>query len=126
MTSPQPISNVVSLKPRARNHVAANLYARAGFRVTPLHDVSSGACSCGKPTCVKSAGKHPRLVEWQKSASSDPAVIATWWTKWPNANVGLVSDDFLALDVDPRNGGRESLALRTAKHGDFSLTPPQP
>jgi hypothetical protein len=45
-------------------------YARRGFGVFPVHDIESGGqCSCGKLNC-SSAGKHPRLKDWQKLATT--------------------------------------------------------
>lgn len=104
---------------------AALAYAGLGWRVLPLHDVRSGACSCGKPDC-KSAGKHPREAAWQKTASNDPATITGWWAAWPNANVGIATGEasgFFVLDVDPDKGGDESLATLIAHHGDLPHTP---
>jgi len=62
-----------------------------GLKVVPLHTVDpNGWCSCGcrKSNCG-SRGKHPRLLGWQRLASSDEDVIGSWWLKWPMANVGV-------------------------------------
>lgn len=75
---------------------AALEYARRGWRVVPLHTgFMDGTCSCGKPECGKSAGKHPRWAEGVierglLDASTDPAKIAEWWGLWPRANIGVV------------------------------------
>ena len=104
---------------------AASIYARLGWSVVPLHDVASGACSCGKQPCP-SAGKHPRLRDWTTQASSDPTTIAEWARSWPSANIGAVTgDQFFVLDVDPDNGGPASLAELTEVHGDLPETPTQ-
>ena len=83
-----------------------------GFRIHPLHDISSGECSCALgPRCPDSKqGKHPRLNDWVKDASDDPDQVQTWWAKWPKANIGILCGNGLyVLDVDPKNGGDESL-----------------
>jgi hypothetical protein len=116
-------------------------YAALGFRVVPLHSVTQdGGCSCGHveradrtcecgdPKCKSkhgtgSIGKHPRLPEWQKLATTDTATITGWWERWPDANVGLaMGGHYFVLDVDPRNGGRESLAALEAEHGPLPET----
>jgi len=103
----------------------AAVYARAGFRVVPLHDVAGGVCSCGRADCP-SAGKHPRLKTWQNDASADASVIASWATRYPRGNIGLASGaEFFALDVDPKNGGPATLADLTEIHGDLPETPQQ-
>ncbi len=106
---------------------AAAVYARYGWPVIPLHDVTRGSCSCGKPNCP-SAGKHPRVKEWQRAASRDPATIAQWSAHRTDANVGIAtgaSAGFFVLDVDPDNGGPASLARLVAEHGALPLTAEQ-
>jgi hypothetical protein len=65
--------------------------ASYGLKVLPVHNVDErGWCSCGcrKLKCG-SRGKHPRIFNWQREASSDEDVIAGWWEKWPLANIGI-------------------------------------
>lgn len=109
----------------------AAAYARIGWRVVPLHDVTAGVCSCGDPAC-RSAGKHPRIGAWQKEASSDLAVVEAWERQYPNANVGIATGHgWIALDVDG-DEGRATLAAmgvdlpptvqaRTGSGGDHYL-----
>lgn len=98
------------------------------WHLIPLHDVSAGHCSCSRgPTCPN-AGKHPRISDWVKNASNDPVVIAEWDRLYPNANIGVVTgskSSILLLDVDPGNGGLESLAKLEAQYGALPLTPKQ-
>ena len=54
--------------------------------------------------------KIPLIPNWQNEATTDEAKIREWWTKWPNANIGIVTGEyrdgyFCVLDFDPRNGG---------------------
>ncbi len=102
---------------------AASIYGRAGFRVVPLHDVTSGACSCGDPAC-RSAGKHPRLKSWETEATSDAETIAEWIARYPSGNIGIATGgEFFALDVDPAHDGPATLARLTDEHGDLPITP---
>lgn len=96
----------------------------ADFRwaVVPLHtptatgaDLSAIRCSCGK-NCGKSCGKHPRTERGLSDASVDLDVIAEWWTRWPTANVGIVTgarSNLVVIDLD----GPDADALFTKRFG---------
>ena len=110
---------------------AALTYAARGWPVAPAWTIRpDGSCSCGDHKCT-SKGKHPlgRLVpNGLKNASTDPKTIREWWAKEPTANVlirtGMVGDRCLvALDIDPRHNGDESLAILLSQHGDLPPTP---
>jgi hypothetical protein len=101
------------------------VYGELGLRVVPIHEVTSGSCSCGKPDCP-SAGKHPRPKNWTTEATSDAAQIAEWMRRYPSGNIGLATGaEFFALDVDPKNGGHQTLAALLEIHGDLPETPQQ-
>ncbi|WP_426751575.1 bifunctional DNA primase/polymerase [Myxococcus sp. Y35] len=107
----------------------AAFYAReVGWRVIPLHNITpAGVCSCqeGASCPVKQRGKHPRLSRWQDRGTRDPQEIASWWGKWKDGNVGIVTGEesgIFALDVDPENGGRDSLAALVDKYGPLPRT----
>jgi hypothetical protein len=76
------------------------------------------------------SGKIPRVVGGFKAASKDPGQIKTWWTQWPDATIGLVTESLLVLDVDckpsakyPKGApGYASLAKLEAKHGKLPAT----
>ncbi len=55
------------------------------------------------------------------NASNDPAVIARWWAAEPNAGIGVAvkPSGLVAIDVDPRNGGFETMERLEAQHGDL-------
>ena len=108
---------------RSSNPLTAALaYAALGLAVVPLHTVHGGRCSCGRanradgtPDC--SAGKHPRTARGLLEASRDPAQIASWWMRWPDANVGVrTGNGLLVLDVDPRHGGDAAFADLLARN----------
>jgi hypothetical protein len=66
-------------------------YANQGYTVFPL-----------QPN-----GKQPLTDHGFKDASRDPETIRQWWTKWPDANVGIVTgkvSGVVVLDVDRKHG----------------------
>ena len=85
-------------------------YIQLGWAVIPLHTSSNGHCSCGNSNCT-SVAKHPRTRSGSKDASQDAMQICDWWTRWPDANIGIAtgkSSDLLVVDIDPRHGGDTS------------------
>jgi len=100
-------------------------YAEKGIPVFPLHSVPDGVCSCGNEACGSNAGKHPRTPHGFLDATADVAVIRRWWKRWPDANIGIPTgpaSGLLVMDVDPRNGGKESLANFIREHGQLPHT----
>jgi hypothetical protein len=75
-------------------------HARRGRRVFPLYEPTENGCACGNSECTN-VGKHPRLRDWQRKATTDPDRIARWWKATPNANVGIATGQGLfVLDLD--------------------------
>jgi len=69
---------------------AALDYASRGWRVVPLYGVRKNrGCECRRGTECSSAGKHPRIDEWQKHATTSEDVIQNWWSRWADSNVGV-------------------------------------
>lgn len=103
---------------------AALEYARKGWPVFPLHEPVGGGCSCRTPNC-DDIGKHPRTEHGKNDATTDEKLIHSWWTKWPNANIGLWCRDFVVVDVDPQHGGDISMeglfATKADRHGFETL-----
>lgn len=65
--------------------------------------------------------KAPLLAHGHNDASSDPTTIREWWSRWPEALLGIrLPDHLLVVDVDPRNGG--SLEAVNAVLGDLPET----
>jgi hypothetical protein len=91
---------------------AALSYAGRGWPVLPL----------------KKGTKVPlgRLVpNGYRDATTDLHTIIRWWTEEPDANVGICvgqASGLAVLDVDPRNGGDESLFALQQVHGKFPET----
>lgn len=114
------------LTPPSQNHRAARWYAeKLGWAVFPLHSINQrGFCTCGKENC-SSSGKHPRTLHGVKDAICDVSTIDEWWTQWPNANIGVAcgsKSGILVLDIDPRNGGDESLEALIQTYGPMPDT----
>jgi hypothetical protein len=102
-------------------------YGRHDIAVTALYGLTNGACDCGNPACVPeqggSPGKHPRLKDFLKLATTDIEQIRRWWTWWPNSNIGLITGFlFDALDIDYRHGGHATLAALEREHGHLPPT----
>jgi hypothetical protein len=82
-------------------------------------------CSCRDPGCGQSA-KHPLgslVPHGVKDATCNRARILAWWTRHPQANIGLATGHaFDVLDVDGPTG---EAAIRTlaAEHGLHSSGP---
>lgn len=69
---------------------AALDYASRGLRVVPLYGIrEGGGCECRQGKDCPSAGKHPRVNEWERHATTDEATIQSWWQRWPRSNVGV-------------------------------------
>jgi hypothetical protein len=72
---------------------------------------------------VKPRGKEPLTKHGYKDATVDEAQIRAWWKQWPDANIGIPTGiKFWVLDIDPRNGGEESLEALINKHGPLTNT----
>lgn len=67
--------------------LAARQYAAPGWKICPLHEAPRGRCSCGNQSCP-SPGKHPRTSRGFHDASADLAAVVSWWSQWPEANIG--------------------------------------
>lgn len=100
-------------------------YVRLGWHVLPVWSVDAhGQCRCGRPNDEKGhkPGKHPQhhlVPNGHHDATLDEATIREWWATDPDAGIGvsLSASGLLALDIDPKNGGWESLAAIEAEHG---------
>lgn len=75
---------------------------------------------------VRAREKRP-LVAWQpyQQTRPTPAEVRDWFTRWPDANVGIVTgvlSGLVVLDVDPAHGGEQSLARLEREHGPLPVT----
>jgi hypothetical protein len=63
---------------------AALEYARLGYPVFP---------------CIP-MDKRPITPNGRNNCTLDESTIRDWWTRWPNANIGLATDGLLVVDID--------------------------
>ncbi len=92
--------------------------------VLPLHGIINDCCTCGSARC-QSPGKHPRTHHGVKDATTDVLTVLGWWEKWPNSNIGIATgrtSGLLVVDIDPRNGGDDTIDTLVEKHGQFPDT----
>ena len=118
MTSPMTVGTATKLD-------GALKCAARGWRVVVNHEIRNNACSCSERNLCDTPGKHPRLKNWDKLATGEPDTIREYWRKWPLANVGVATgraSGFFVLDIDPRNGGDESLDRLLAAYGPLPET----
>jgi hypothetical protein len=99
---------------------AALCYLKRGWSVVPLHISEGGICSCGGRDCDR-AGKHPR-IEWSAFQRRLPkeTEVRAWFSRWPDANVGIVTGSVSDLVVQDIDG--EEAAAYARQHG----LPPTP
>ena len=86
--------------------------ATKGWSIIPVHDMTSGKCSCKEKDKCRTPGKHPRPIGWTKKSSRNADQIVRWWKHWPNANIGIVTgtpSGIMVLDFDVKSGGEETL-----------------
>lgn len=98
----------------------ALFWASQDVPVFPLNWPIDGKCSCPRGAECKNPGKHPlaKLVpNGLTDATTDPDVIRSWWTKFPQANLGVRTGyAFDVLDIDGELGA-ETFKRLAAKHG---------
>jgi Bifunctional DNA primase/polymerase, N-terminal len=128
-------------RPRWQFRDAAIGYAARGMLVLPLHyplphrgglqpvgdhPTTLGAgCSCGDPGCGQ-IGKHPLgslVPHGVKDATCNRARILAWWTRHPQANIGLACGHTVdVLDIDGPSG-EQAIRTLAAAHGLQSSGP---
>jgi hypothetical protein len=85
-------------------------YAKRGWNVVP----------------IPPGFKYPRGIDkWEEKANTDIARITRYWTKHPDHGVGIAtgpSSGIFIVDIDPRDGGDDSLAALEAKYGELPDT----
>lgn len=77
--------------------------ASRGIRVLPVH-----------------IRKYPLVHGGVNSASCDIPTVSNWWRRWPAANIAIAcghASGIWIVDVDPRNGGCDTLAEIEWEHG---------
>ena len=106
-----------------------------------LHAPINGGCTCNRDDCG-SPGKHPLWRDWPEKGISDPTKVDGLWLGTnlgvrregglgvpigprTSPNIGILTggaSNLLVLDVDPRNGGDETLFDLERVHGPLPET----
>lgn len=121
------------MEPPVSEQQAAGLEAYAyyaqtlGWDTIPVWGVNAdGVCACRNGQSCKSPGKHPIQSDWQSRERLTKPDIYDWFAMQDHpVNIGLrtgVRSGFWALDVDPKNGGEESLLSLEAQFGGLPET----
>ena len=89
----------------------AKALAARGVAIVPLFSTSGPLCSCKMGLGCPSPGKHPTVAGGWKGATKDPAEIDRMLSRPRNIAIacGQPSGGIIVLDVDPRNGGNQTL-----------------
>lgn len=69
-------------------------------------------------------GKRP-LIKWKEGATRDRETIKQYWTRWPNAMIGMPTgkrSGYAVLDVDMKEGVDGLANLRAAGFDPFGKT----
>jgi hypothetical protein len=93
----------------SRTLKAALWYANHGWHVFP---------------CRKAA-KTPLIEHGRNDTTTDEATIRHWWTRWPEANIGIATgheSGIFVLDDDPKHGGPQSVEALERTHGPLPPT----
>lgn len=96
------------------NLLAALEYARRGWRVTYTRDWDAVDAD------GKALAKAPASPAWPKTASTDPNLVVSWFSGYPDRNVGIVCGErsnVFVLDVDLDGNGPDTLAGMEREHG---------
>lgn len=77
---------------------AALTYAAQGWPVAPAIDFTTTHwaralihCTCRAGTACPAPGAHPASADWFQKATTDPDIVATWWTGNIDRNVLLAT-----------------------------------
>ncbi len=125
VTSPQAAESSTLSVPHLPNDAATHVpaYAARGWSVHQCHGLRGDGvtCTCRKgASCGRSTAKHPVDSAWQTETRT-AGEVADDLARRPWAhNVGIVTGEasgVWVLDVDPKDGGYESLAALEAEHG---------
>lgn len=83
--------------------LSAQRYARDGYYVFPM-----------------TAGTKSPLVKWREGSTRSDQAIVRWWTRWPNANIGIDcgKSGIIVVDVDGDIGMQSWKALKVAYEQD--------
>lgn len=98
-----------------------------GSGAGPVIGFLDGALACAEVGLqivpIVPGEKRPLIKDWVNRATTDPEQIKAWLKCWPEANVGVVTghgSGVVVIDIDPRNGGDETLEALEVEHGPLT------
>lgn len=103
-------------------------HSRGGSQFSPCGPLCRLGTSPGSSAPVaRPDARTQRNVRWETSrptASRTRRGTRDWfWTAAPSANIGAATGNgIVAIDIDPRHGGEQSLAELQRKHGELPAT----
>lgn len=109
------------------------MYAGFGWRVFPVYEAidlgeQGWVCACSEGANCGRPGKHPRTRDGVNEATTDRVTIEGWWTRYPNASIGVATgrpSNILVVDADASEGkpGVVNLTALSAANGGIPATP---
>jgi hypothetical protein len=105
--------------------INAEIYAaECGFDMHLCHGTKQpGVCTCRSGAFCTDVGKHPRRKGWKNLSTRDIGTLREWFNKHPDSNLGIrTGNGLVVIDVDPKNGGFETLAALEAELGSLPRT----
>ena len=101
----------------------------AGAEYAPPPPEGEGALGCalhyglqvGWRVFPVGADKRPLVRDWPNAATADEARIREWWSRWPEAGIGVATgraSGVYVVDIDPGHDGLASWERLEARHGD--------
>jgi replicative DNA helicase len=95
----------------ATPHSHAHLYATLGWPVIP----------------IVPGEKRPATLHGLNDATTDPDLIDTWWTRWPNHSIGIATGpaaNLFVVDIDIADGkpGEETIRELETRYGKLPPT----
>lgn len=95
-------------------------YAQMGWHVFPVWGAKDGKCRCGRE--CNSPAKHPvemLVPNGQNAATTDPEIIRRWYSRMPEAGIAVFMQPsgLVGIDIDPRNGGIDTIDDVEGKNG---------
>src|SRR5437667_11499803 len=82
---------------------AALRYRECGWFPIPLcWPTPEGRCGCGRGHQGKEIGKAPLVGNGYQHLRPTEADVCGWWTRWPDANIGILLEpsSLVVVDVD--------------------------
>jgi hypothetical protein len=103
-------------------HEAKDVTTRSGKVETAQRYLDRGWCVLP----LRARDKRP-LILWEPLQSARPSAeqVADWFSRWPDANIGIVTGEIsnlIVLDIDPKHGGDASLERLEHRFGPLPAT----